>query len=143
MRSLLSTSKTTRAGVLLVIVAAVTSACGGGGGATLEARTTEFAFAPTTWTAPAGEEVTIELINDGTVEHNWSLVKAGSEIASEGELPEDASARADLYIAQGTVGVGESSTVTFTAPPAGEYQVICDIQAHFSAGMRGTLTVEG
>lgn len=117
-------------------------ACGGGSDS-LEAVMTEFAFAPSTWTVTTGEEVTIEIVNTGTVEHNWTLMKAGSEISSEGDLPEDVAARAGLYEVQGTAIAGETSTVTFTAPAPGEYQVICDIQAHFSAGMRGSLTVEG
>jgi uncharacterized cupredoxin-like copper-binding protein len=31
--------------------------------------------------------------------------------------------------------------LTFTAPAAGTYQVICAIETHFDAGMEGSLTV--
>jgi plastocyanin len=123
---------------ILVLLAA----CGGGGNS-IEAIATEFAFAPTTWTIASGEEVTLELVNNGTVEHNWSLVKRGSEISSEGDLPEDPAARAGLYEVKVTAAAAETTSVTFTAPAPGEYQIICDIQAHFSAGMKGSLTVEG
>jgi uncharacterized cupredoxin-like copper-binding protein len=30
--------------------------------------------------------------------------------------------------------------LTFTAPAAGTYQVICAIETHFDAGMEGSLT---
>ena len=122
------------------------AACGSGsdaGPGALQAAMTEFSFDPTAWTVTSGDEVTIELVNNGTAEHNWTLMKAGSEITSESDLPEDGAARAELYVAQGSATPGQTTTVTFTAPAAGEYQVICDIQAHFSAGMSGSLTVEG
>ena len=38
---------------------------------------------------------------------------------------------------------GEAITITFTAPAAGTYQVICNVPGHFSAGMEGLLTVTG
>ena len=38
---------------------------------------------------------------------------------------------------------GTTETGTFTAPAAGDYQIICMVPGHFSAGMEGTLTVEG
>ena len=39
------------------------------------------------------------------------------------------------------VEAGDSKTLTFTAPAAGTYQVICAIETHFDAGMEGSLTV--
>jgi len=126
---------------LAAIATLVLGSCGGGGA--IQAVMTEFAFAPTSWTVTSGEEVTIELVNNGTVEHNWVLMKAGSEISSEGDLPQDAAARTGWYEAHGSAAAGETNSLTFTAPAPGEYQVICDIQAHFGAGMRGTLTVDG
>ncbi len=131
--------------MLLSAIAATTlfvSSCGGDGEST-QAVMTEFAFAPTTWTVPAGTEVTVELVNNGTVEHNWAVLTAGSEISSEGDLPQDPAARDALYLVKGSAAPGETTSITFTAPDPGEYQVICDIQAHFSAGMRGTLIVDG
>ncbi len=35
---------------------------------------------------------------------------------------------------------GESETVSFQAPPAGTYQVVCSISGHFTAGMVAELT---
>ena len=122
----------------------VASSCGGGnGGGPIEVAMAEFSYTESDWTASAGEEITLVLNNTGTVIHNWSLVAIGEEITSEGDLPENQAERGGLYVFQAEVEPGQTATVTLTAPPAGTYQVICDIQAHFSAGMSGTLTVEG
>ena len=118
------------------------AACGGDDGG-VEVSMTEFAFTEAALTVGAGSEVTLAVSNDGTVIHNWSLVKLGQEIARESDLPEDPADRDDLYLVKVELDPGQSTTTTFTAPAAGTYQVICDIQAHFSAGMVGTLTVEG
>lgn len=133
------------AAALTLAFATLLAACGGGGSAgTVTVEMNEFSFDPDDWTlTAAGDEITMEFDNTGTVIHNWSLVKLGEEITREGDLPENPAERGDLYIVQFEAEPGESVTETFTLPPAGTYQVICDIQAHFSAGMAGTLTVEG
>lgn len=40
------------------------------------------------------------------------------------------------------VGSGESSTVTFVAPAAGEYAFFCSVGNHRQLGMEGTFTVK-
>ena len=125
-------------------------ACGGdddndeGAEATqIEATMEEFHFTPVEWTVPAGEEVTIELTNDGTVVHEWVILQQGVTITAEAELPEtEEELLADFVYWEDEVKPGETKTVTFTAPEAGSYQVICAIAGHFGAGMTGTLTVE-
>ena len=138
-------NRTSRFSLLLGAIVLVVSACGGDDSAgALFVDMTEFSFDPDAVTLNGpGEEFTLELTNSGTVIHNWSLVKLGQEITSEGDLPENPAERGDLYLVQFEAEPGESVTETFTLPAAGTYQVICDIQAHFSAGMAGTLTVEG
>ena len=109
----------------------------------VEVSLTEFAYVEATWTVNAGEEFTLTLNNDGTVIHNWAIVQPGLEISREGDLPADPTERAALYLFADEVEAGASKDRQLIAPPAGTYQVICDIQAHFSAGMEGTLIVEG
>ena len=31
-------------------------------------------YSPYTWTVPAGEEIRLNLHNEGSIEHNWSLI---------------------------------------------------------------------
>ena len=127
---------------LLVMVS-----CGGSdvspASTSVEISLTEFAYDEATWTVKAGEEFTLTLNNDGTVIHNWSIVQPGLEISREGDLPGDPSERAAIYLFADEVEAGASKDRQLIAPPAGTYQVICDIQAHFSAGMVGSLIVEG
>jgi uncharacterized cupredoxin-like copper-binding protein len=108
----------------------------------LEATLSDFAFTPTTWTAPAGEDVTIALTNDGAVAHEYVILKQGVTITSEADLPEtEEELLADFVLTETEVEAGESGELTFNVE-AGTYQIICAIETHFDAGMEGTLTVE-
>lgn len=98
---------------------------------------TEFAFEPVDVVVPVGEEVTVEMINAGSVEHEWVLLEGGARITDEAEYSED------MVLARtALVGGGETTSVAFTVDSAGTYQVICTVAGHFSAGMAGTLRAE-
>ena len=136
-------------GILIVaVLALVAAACGDddatdggdtGGGTTasssLDATATEFAFAPTSWTVSSGATVTVNLTNDGAVEHNLVVVGGGKTVADAAELA-DSDMLVNVNAAAGGSGQG-----SFTAPAAGTYQVICSIPGHLPAGMEATLTV--
>jgi uncharacterized cupredoxin-like copper-binding protein len=128
-------------------LALLTPACGGGdeeASTQLTATVQEFSFSPSVWTVPAGEEISIDVTNEGTVLHEWVLMQEGVVIASEADLPEtEEELLADFVYVEEEVEVGETKTLTFQAPPPGTYQVICAIETHFDAGMTGTLTSEG
>lgn len=119
------------------------SACSSGPSTEISASMEDFQFSPTEWTVAAGEEITVELTNDGSVEHEWVILQSGVNISSESELPEtEEELLADFVYWEDEVEPGETKTVTFTAPPAGEYQIVCAIEGHFDAGMEGTLISE-
>ena len=127
-------------------VAVLLVACGGDNDAStqLDATLEDFSFSPTEWTVAAGEEVTIELQNNGSVLHEFAILQPGAEISSEAELPatEEEWSADFVYWESGWITPGQSKIETFTAPEAGVYQVICAIATHFSGGMTGTLTAE-
>lgn len=125
------------AGVIVLVL----SACGSGGPDTsIDATMREFEFSPADWEVAAGETITIELTNDGSVEHEWVILQSGVTIASEAELPEtEEELLANFVYWEDEVEPGESKTLTFEAPAAGTYQVICAIEGHFDAGMEGEL----
>lgn len=102
----------------------------------IQATATEFSFDPDTWAVPAGQEFAIELANDGTVEHEWAVVKLGADIEAEDEFAEEI-----VLLEVEAIAAGSSTTQSFTIDDAGAYQVICAIAGHLDAGMEGSLTV--
>lgn len=122
-----------RLGAVLAAAALLLGACGGGGdeggatggdggadeGTTLSVGATEFVFDPGTLSAPADQEVTVEVQNNGTVEHDFTIDEANLKIATPAT---------------------ETATGTFTLP-AGTYTFYCSVPGHQQAGMEGTLTV--
>ena len=103
----------------------------------------EFQFTPTDWTIAADQEITVNLENNGSVDHEWVILQPGVTIESEADLPEtEEQLLAEFVYWEDEVSPGDPKTETFTAPPAGTYQIICAIEDHFDAGMEGTLTVE-
>ncbi len=113
--------------VLLLGVAACSGggggSSGGSGGQTISTTMTEFKFDPNTWTVKAGQPVTINAKNAGTVTHDW--VVKGQEGTTKLE-----------------VAAGQSGSKTFTITTPGTYQVYCSQSGHEAAGMTGTLTVQ-
>ena len=129
--------------LLMVVLALALAACSGGGASTsIEADLKEFAFDPESWEIPAGEQITIELTNSGTIAHEWVLLKPGVTISSEADLPEtEEELLADFVYWEEEVEPGDTASFTFTAPAEGTYQIICAIEGHFNGGMEGDLTV--
>lgn len=86
----------------------------------------------------AGGQVAIEVTNNGTTEHNWAVIKLGSDVPDNF----DVDANADIILKQtGLVAAGESFRESFFAPPeAGEYLVICTVAGHYPS-MQGRLVV--
>ncbi|MDH3425163.1 MAG: cupredoxin domain-containing protein [Acidimicrobiia bacterium] len=127
---------------LLMAVGACSSDDDEGAATSIEAITTEFAFNPDAWTVAAGEEITIEVTNDGSILHEWVLLQDGVEISSEADLPAtEEELLADFVYVEEEIEPGETKTLKFEAPAAGTYQIICALDGHFDAGMEGSLTV--
>jgi azurin len=106
------------------------------------------AFDKTEITVPAGKEITLTFKNNSTtLKHNWVLVKSGKENdvgmsgikAGEANnfIPQDENK--DSVIAHTKlVDPGQSDTITFTAPAAGDYPYICTNAGHHTV-MKGVL----
>lgn len=98
----------------------------------------EFTFVPAQISVPAGSQVNLTLVNDGTLEHEFVIIKQGMQVSAPFNEDQDE----DKIYWENEVEAGESDTETFTAPQEpGEYQVICGIAGHLEQGMEGTLTV--
>lgn len=126
-------------GVLVVLVfAALALVACGSKSVELDVDMTEFKFIPDTIEVPAGEEVTLNLSNSGTLEHEMVFMVLGSEAS----IPFDIDDEPNIYW-EHELEPGEQGTVTFTAPvEPGEYQIVCGIPAHLEQGMVGKLIVK-
>ncbi len=127
--------------VVLVLAASLAlTACGGGGSAasaTINVTMTEFQFTPAAFVVPAGQQITVNAKNGGTVEHSFVVMKYGT---SAGDTFDDAD-KPNVYF-QLDLQPGESQTGTFTAPTQpGDYEVVCSMPGHIAAGMVAKMTV--
>jgi uncharacterized protein len=97
----------------------------------------EFSFAPDTISVPAEAQVTLNLKNEGMLEHDFVIMALGKEAT----LPFNEDDQPNVYW-QVEVQPRESATVVFTAPSEpGEYEMICAIAGHLEQGMKGKLVV--
>lgn len=91
-----------------------------GGGDSVEVVAIDIEFDQTEMEIPADTDVTVTLINEGFLEHDW--VVEDTEFATE------------------LAGPQETVEVVVNLP-AGEYVYYCSVAGHREAGMEGTLTV--
>lgn len=125
---------------VILVAGLLLTACGGSSGAStdLKLEMTDFAFSPTTFTIPAGKEITLEASNTGKVEHEFVIMKLGLTAT----IPFSDDDEPNIFW-EVEVEAGETQKVTFTAPSEpGEYQIVCGIEGHLEANMVGKLIVK-
>lgn len=122
---------------LIVLSVFVLAACGPQK-ATLTVNMEEYKFTPSSLEVPAGAEVTLNLTNMGTLEHEMVIMVFGKEATP----PFDDDDEPNIFW-EAEVEAGEEGVFTFTAPTEpGVYQVVCGIPAHIEQGMVASLTVK-
>lgn len=84
---------------------------------------TDFALDPEQLTAPAGQELTFEVSNDGSSPHTFA-VDTGEGVKETAQLQS-----------------GESATLTVPALAPGDYKIYCTVAGHEDVGMVGALSV--
>jgi len=85
-------------------------------------------------TFKVGQTYTITLNNVGTMGHNWAITDAKSSTAT-------VLFNAKIGTASAPIVAGSSQSATFTPTQAGSFFYICQVDAHVSLGMWGTVTV--
>ena len=123
---------------ILLLTTLVLSACGQNKPSTeIHVDMTDFAFTPNQYIVPAGQEITLHVQHDGTVEHDFIIMKYGTEVGGHFNAEDQPN-----IFWQIKVQPSEAETVTFTAPSQpGTYQIVCGMAGHVEAGMVGTLEV--
>jgi len=124
--------------ILALALLLTLSACGSNK-TTLNVSTTDTGYDSKTYTVPAGAEVTLNMTNNGSIEHEFAILKSGEHVTPPfGDKDED-----KIYWELDGVDAGETKSDTFTAPTEpGEYDVICGIPGHIELGMVATLIVK-
>jgi plastocyanin len=104
---------------------------------TLRVEMNEFEFSPNSLSAPAGAPVTLILKNTGTLEHEFAIMKKGSEASVPFGKEDEAQIFWEIELP-----AKETTTVQFTAPgEPGTYEIVCGTAGHLEQGMKATLVV--
>lgn len=124
--------------MIVLTLALILSACGAKK-TTLNVTATDTGYDSMTYTVPAGAEVTLNLTNNGAIEHEYAILKKGEHVTPPfGDKDED-----KIFWELDGVDSGQTKSDTFTAPTEpGEYDVICGIPGHIEMGMVATLIVK-
>jgi len=121
----------------LLLTFALTS-CGKKGASTnIDVTLTDFQFTPNAYVIPAGKEISFTAVNNGSVVHNFVIMKLGTDAGptfEDDDVP-------NVYWETELVPGADVKT-TFTAPTEpGDYQVVCRTEGHIASGMVAKLTV--
>jgi uncharacterized cupredoxin-like copper-binding protein len=124
--------------ILVISLSAALASCQSGAAAKkLNVELGDFTITPNQFIVQAGSEVTISITNNGTVEHDFNIMKSGADI---GDMFNERDRANVLW--ETDVQPGETKAGTFTVPEeTGTYQVVCAMPGHMQAGMVGRLEV--
>ena len=110
----------------------------------LTVEMTDFAYAPSALTIPAGEPITLTVDNQGNIEHDFVIAEIDATtkvIQDSGSNAHHAHGEEENYDFHLSARSGEKSVVQLTVSQPGTYQVFCSVEGHKEAGMIGELTV--
>ena len=124
--------------LIVTIIALSLTACGNSGPSTkINLTMTDFLFSPGEFTVPAGEQITLNVTHDGTVVHDFIIMKYGVDAGHMFDEDDEPNVYWKLKVQPGI-----TESVTFTAPEQpGIYQVVCGMAGHLQSGMVGKLIV--
>jgi len=98
---------------------------------------TDFAYNPNRLVVPSGREITLDIVNNGSVVHNFIVMKAGTLLNQNFHEMDESNVYWKLELTP-----GQNATTSFTAPSEeGEYLIICSTEGHYEAGMTAKLVV--
>ena len=128
-------------GLIIATGGCGSSDSGAGAPGTLKAELTDFKIALSSDTAPAGK-VTFEVDNKGPSIHELVVVK--TDLAPDA-LPTDSDGKVDEAGVEAVdeledIGLGDSPKLEVELG-AGRYVVVCNLPAHYAAGMATGFTV--
>jgi azurin len=107
------------------------------------------AYDKTDLTVPAGKDITLNFKNNSTtLQHNWVLTQPGKDNdiglagikagMKKGFITDDPALAPSILAHTKLVEPGSADSITFKAPPAGDYPFICTNAGHHTV-MKGVL----
>ena len=123
--------------ILLILISFLTACTAGKPVTHIKVNMTDFAYNPNQFMVPAGESITVEIVNNGAVVHNFIIMNAGVQIGQDFDETDEVNEYWKIELAP-----GQSTSTSFTAPAQpGEYKIVCSTAGHYIAGMIGKLVV--
>jgi len=109
---------------------------------TLVVELSEFMFSPSDISLVAGQPYIIELVNVGTVKHEFTAGAFFRTVATRKAETAESEVKVPFFT-EIEVFAGKSVELYLIPLIPGTYDLVCEIEGHFEAGMFGTITVTG
>jgi uncharacterized cupredoxin-like copper-binding protein len=125
----------------VILVWLLLAACAPAGGAaqSITLISKDISYETTTLEVTAGQPVALTLVNDGALEHDFSIEKIAVTSVSQSSPGHHGQGHGDLHA---SVKPGETNVLSFTPTESGTYEFFCTVPGHQAAGMVGTLIVK-
>jgi uncharacterized cupredoxin-like copper-binding protein len=135
----------------LALFLALIAACGGEGASgptptpaspangVLALHAAEWRYQPSRIVLHQGEQVRIELHNDGKIIHNFKIDNLKVDVAESNSTGPLSAHTGELFVG---ADAGKAGTLVFTPKETGTFTFYCTVPQHRQLGMKGTLIVE-
>ncbi len=102
----------------------------------------EFAFTPKDITLEAGQPYVLEVVNTGTVKHEFTAEDFMRTVATRKAETTESEVKVPFFT-EIEVFAGKKAELFLIPLIPGTYKLVCEIEGHYEAGMFGTITVTG
>lgn len=102
----------------------------------------EFAFTPKDITLEAGQPYILEVVNTGTVKHEFTAEDFFRTVATRKAETAETEVKVPFFT-EIEVFAGKKAELFIIPLIPGTYTLVCEIEGHYEAGMFGTITVTG
>jgi uncharacterized cupredoxin-like copper-binding protein len=102
----------------------------------------EFAFTPKDITLEAGQPYILEVANTGTVKHEFTAGDFFRTVATRKAETAESEVKVPFFT-EIEVFAGKKAELFLIPLVPGTYDLLCEIEGHYEAGMFGTITVTG
>lgn len=109
---------------------------------TITIELTEFAFTPKDLTLEAGQPYVLEVVNSGEVKHEFTAEDFFRTVATRKAETAESEVKVPFFT-EIEVFAGKSVEIFLIPLIPGTYDLVCEIEGHYEAGMFGTITVTG